>query len=414
MRFVCKLRRAALALSLAATASFADAVSVDAVAGAGTWVRDDHLREMGDLLLYGRGSFIDLGMYYTPLPTQIPLKSEFGEHQGFALRHHFAGFSSTEISKDHYLGMLLWFDRYGWDGEDFFLFPRYNDFGHVASVTTWGLSYTDAKHDWAVAAGMQHQNVEYVGDVYPAENDSLLYTWAEVRYWKISAQASMHRANLKLLRLSMNLEDRAVYGGASSGFKTYLPNIDATIYKRVLGGFDEDFVRVHWEQNLFAQRLYAEVSYDFPDDGFHSAALKYYPDPSRLVGLEFTCLRRRVLDDGWDDLMFGWAIELPVLRIGYKSATDYDRLFHAKGTWIAELQFNLQSIGEFLFGRGGRVTAPIETNTTKAKNKKEEPKGSTIQLPTASSQASAPLTATGIRYEKADGAANGGNSEGGK
>ena len=401
MRFVCKLRRMAIALSFAATASLADAISVESLAGAGTWVRDDHLREMSDILLYGQGSFIDVGMYYTPLPSQIPLKSEFGEHQGFAFRHHFAGFSSTEISKGYFLGLLLWFDRYGWDGEDFFFFPRYSDFGHVSSVTTWGISFTDAKHDWTVAAGMQHQNLEFAGDFFPAENDSLLYTWAELRYWKFSAQASLHRANVKSLRLSMNLEDRAVYGGASSGFRTYLPNIDATIYKRVIRGFDEDFLRVHWEQNLFDQRLYAEVSYDFPDDGFHSAALKYYPDPSRLVGIEFTCLRRRVYDDGWDDLMFGWAIELPVLRIGYNSATDYDRLFHAKGTWIAELQFNLQSVGEFLFGRGGRTTAPIETNTVKQKNKQAAPQNSGITLPT-SLQTQAPLTATGVRYEKVD------------
>ena len=177
MRFVCKLRRMAIALSLAATASLADAISVESLAGAGTWVRDDHLREMSDILLYGQGSFIDVGMYYTPLPSQIPLKSEFGEHQGFAFRHHFAGFSSTEISKGYFLGLLLWFDRYGWDGEDFFFFPRYSDFGHVSSVTTWGLSFTDAKHDWTVAAGMQHQNLEFAGDFFPAENDSLLYTW---------------------------------------------------------------------------------------------------------------------------------------------------------------------------------------------------------------------------------------------
>ena len=109
--------------------------------------------------------------------------------------------------------------------------------------------------------------------------------------------------------------------------------------------------------------------------------------------------------------MFGWAIELPVLRIGYNSATDYDRLFHAKGTWIAELQFNLQSVGEFLFGRGGRTTAPIETNTVKQKNKQAAPQNSDITLP-ASSQTQAPLTATGVRYEKVDAGAT--QTQGGK
>ena len=401
------LKFALCLLPVAFAVSLANPVDVETVASGGFWSRDNQLRDVGDLLLYGQASFFDIGINYTPLSTQLPLKSKFGEHDGFAFRHHAAMMSSYPLSDSAAVSVLLSIERSGWDSEDFLLFPRYSDFGLVRSVTTWGLAYTTASSKFSVAAGMQHQNSEYVGDVFPAEEDSLLYSWANLRYRWFSLQASMYKADLKLLRLSMDFEDRAVFGGASSGFRTYLPNIDVTMYKRVLGGFDEDFIRVNWEQNLFGQVLYAEVSYDFPDDGFHSAALKYYPDPSRFVGLELTCLRRRAVADDWDDLMIGWAIELPVLRIGYNSAYEYDRMFHARGTWIAELHFNLESVGDMMFAKNGRRAAPLETNQIKRKNTPPKPGSDTMPLTGSSEAPSKTITAKGVRYEK-----NG--SEGGK
>jgi hypothetical protein len=301
------------------------------------------------------------------------------------------------------LTALLWFERSGWDGEDFLFVPHYNDFGLIRSVTTWGFAYTSPSSLFSAAAGMQHQNVEYVGDVYPAENDSLLYAWANVRVGWFSAQASFHRTHLNMLRLSVDLEDRAVLGGASSGIKTYLPNFDLTMYKRKLDGFDEDFIRLTWEQNLFAQRLYGELTFDFPDDGFHSAAIKYYPDPSRFVGIEATCVRRRAVADNWDDLMFGWALELPILRIGYNSSYEYDHLFHAKGTWILEFHFNLGAIDNMLFAKGGRQAAPLETQQVKKKNTPNK-SAETVPLTGDTGASEAPtktITAKGVRYEKA-------------
>ena len=405
------IKIALLAVPLALTSAFADAVDVDAVASGGFWTRDEQLRDVGDLLLFGKMSFIDIGMNYTPLPTQIPLRSKFGEHEGFAVRHHFALMTTHSISKNNYLNALVLFERSGWDGEDFFFFPKYTDFGLIRSVTTWGLGYTNTTMDYSVAAGMQHQNVEYVGDVFPAENDSLLYTWANLRFGRISAQAEFHRTDFRMLRLSLDLEDRELFGGLSSGLWTYMPNIDATIYKRELDGFDEDFVRVNWEQNLFNQMLYAEVSFDFPDDGFHSAALKLYPEPSRLFSLEFTCLRRRAVADDWDDLMFGWAFEMPLVRIGYNSAYEYDHLFHAKGTWFVELQFNMGTFGDSRFAKNGRKSTPLQTREIKRKNTPDK-KTELIPLDSQNSQgANAPktITAKGVRYENA-----GSDTQGGK
>ena len=414
MRFSRSLKIALLSIPLAVAPALADAVDVETVASGGFWMRDNQLHDIGDLLLFGTGSFFDIGFNYTPLSTQILLRSAFGEHEGFATRHHVGFLSSYPVKENRYLNALVWFERSGWDSEDYFFFPQYSDFGLVRSVTTWGLGYTDVKRGYSVAAGMQHQNVEFVGDVFPAENDSLLYSWANLRYGRISAQVQFHRTDFRLLRLSFDLEDRAVFGGASSGIWTYLPNIDATLYKRRLDGSDEDFIRVNWEQNLYGQRLYAEVTYDFPDDGFHSAALKFYPDPSRFFAFEVTCLRRRVMADNWDDLMLGWAVEMPILRVGYNAANEYDHLFHAKGTWILEFHFNLESLNDMLFAKNGRQAIELETTQIKRKNTPNKPAETTPLTGAAegsSGTASKTITAKGIRYEKSGQTSN---TQGGK
>lgn len=406
MNFTRILKRLLCASLLFAGSALADAVDVDALASGGTWSRDNQMREIGDVLEVGRGGYFDIGFYYFPIPTQAPLKSQFGEHEGFVFNHHASVFAASRLNTDNYLGALLWFERSGWDSEDFFFFPKYSDFGLARSVTTWGLVWTNTSMDVTIAAGMQHQNSEYVGDVYPAEDDSLAYTWANIRWGKVALQGSLYKGEYRHLRLSLNLESKSVLSksGVSRGWSTYLPNLDATLYNREIDGEDEDFVRVNWEQNLFRQRLYGEVSFDFPDDGFHSASVKYYPDPSRLVGIEVNCLRRRGAEDhGFDDLLWGWAIELPVLRVGYNSAFDYEHLFHVKGTWTVEFQFNMHSLDNLLFGRGGAESAPIETNTINAKNRKLEPAAA---APASTNGGVKTLEATGVRYQAAP--ANGG------
>ena len=352
---------------------------------------------------------MDVGFNYLPLPSQTPLESPYGEHDGFAFRHHFAGFGSGEVAKHTQLGALLWFERSGWDGEDFFLFPQYNDFSHVSSMTTWGLTFTQTKYDVSLAGGMQHYNVERIGDVYPEENDSLLYSWAHLRWGHLSLQGNFHRSDVRFLRLSLDLESRFVYGGSARGILTYLPNVDVTVYNRSADRFSADNYRVNWEQNLYGQILYAEVSYDFPDDGFHSAALKYYPDPSRMVAFEATCIRRDKEIDGTDDLLWGGAVEFPFVRFAYNSSYEYENFFHAKGTFIVEFQFNLAAIDGFLFARGGTRSAPLETINIEKKNKDNPPEGDGLihlnpsDASTSIGNKPKTLEATGIRYEKSGG-----------
>ncbi|WP_295861815.1 hypothetical protein [uncultured Fibrobacter sp.] len=399
--------RALCLFSLAASFAFADAVPVAAFPEAGAHARDQQLREIRDVMRGGRGGFVDLGMNYTPLASQLPLKSPYGEHEGYAFRQHVAGFGSGAVTDQSQVGALLWFERSGWDGEDFLFYPQYNSFSRVSTLTTWGLTYTHIASDVTVAAGMQHYNVEHLGSVYPEEKDSLLYSWAHLRWSHFSLQGNFNRTDVRMLRLSLDLESRLVYGGRSQGILTYLPNIDFTVYNRSADKFSADTYRMHWEQNLYGQLLYAEVSFDFPDDGFHSAALKYYPDPSRMVAFEATCIRRNKKIDGTDDLLWGGAIEFPFVRFAYNSAYDYENFFHAKGTFIVEFQFNLASIDGFLFARGGTRSAPLETINVDKKNKDKLPEGDGLIHLNPSDGKTKTLEATGIRYEKS-GTGNGG------
>ena len=138
MRFSRSLKIALLSIPLAVAPALADAVDVETVASGGFWMRDNQLHDIGDLLLFGTGSFFDIGFNYTPLPTQIPLRSAFGEHEGFATRHHVGFLSSYPVKENRYLNALVWFERSGWDSEDYFFFPQYSDFGLVRSVSTRG------------------------------------------------------------------------------------------------------------------------------------------------------------------------------------------------------------------------------------------------------------------------------------
>lgn len=401
MQFV--LKSALITLTLVGVA-LADGIKPYALANDGAVTRDRHLSEISDIMRGGRGGYIDLGFYYTPSREQLTLESQYGEHEGFAFNHHFAAFGAGEVAKGRHMGALLWFDRSGWDGEDFFLFPQYNDFGLQRSVATWGLTFTDARMDWTIAGGMQHQNLEHRGDLYPYESDSLAYSWAHLRFSKLSAQANFYRTDWRLFRFSLDLESRAIYGGRKSGPLTYLPNVSFTMYNTDEEN-DIDSMRVFWEQNLYDQRLYAEVAIDLNDTWFHSAALKFYPDPSRMIGFEATCLRRdkrKVEEDRVeveDDWLWGGAIDLLFARFAYNAAYDYENFFGAKGTFLVEFKFNLATIDGWLFNRGAARSAPMQTDVVKQFDKKNTSQSEITPLGT-SGGAPKTIEAKGIRYEK--------------
>ena len=409
-----ELKKILLLLTFAAGAVFADPIPTDALTQGGLVMRDRQLRDIGLVMRGGRGGFIDIGYTYTPSSGQLQLKSKYGVHDGFAFRHHYGIFGSWVLDSISHFGFLTWFDRSGWDSQDFFFFPHYGKFAHISSALTWGFSYTNTKLNYTAAIGMQHQNLELAGSrVYPNESDSLLFYWAHARYKNVSFQGSFYRGTFQTLRLSLDLESRELYGGAGSGFKTYLPNVNATIYRRKSGDDDDNFIRLNWEQNLYKQILYSDVTFDFPDYGFRSAILKYYPDPSRMIGFEASCLRRHERS-GAKDLLWGGAIDFLFIRLGYNSAFDYENMFHAKGTFIAEIKFQIGSVERKFFGRGATKAAPMETTQSQfdikkfMKNRAEQNQSQ----PAIDSDGHKVLHAKGIRYENAD-APESTSSEGG-
>ena len=399
-----KLNKILFLFALAAGIAFADPIPTEALTQGGLTMRDRQLRDIGLVMRGGQGGFIDIGYTYTPSSEQLQLKSQYGVHDGFAFRHHYGIFGSWVLDSISHLGFLTWFDRAGWDSQDFFFFPHYGDFAHVSSAFTWGFSYTNTKYDVTAALGLQHQNLELASSkVFPHESDSLLFYWAHARYKNVSFQGSFYRGTFQTLRLSLDLESRELYGGAKSGYKTYLPNLSATIYRRKNNGDDDNFVRLNLEQNLYDQQLYADVSYDFPKGGFHSAILKYYPAQlSRLVGFEASCLRRNEIG-GSRELLWGGAIDILILRLAYNSAFDYDNMFGAKGTFIAEIHVDVGSIGGKFFGRGAAKPATMETvQKTRDPNKglRTDSEIRNLGTSTVDAQGNKVIHAKGIRYEK--------------
>lgn len=388
---------------LGSSLAFADGVGVDALSRDGNLTRNRQLMEISDVMLGGRGGYMNLGFYYTPSPEQLPLKSPFGEHEGFAFRQHFGGFGAGSFAPGKYVGGLLWLDRAGWDGEDFLFFPKYNDFSVQRTIITWGLTYTDEKNHFAAALGMQHQNLEHVGHVYEHERDSLLGSWAYLRYGKASLIGNFNGADWSSVHLSLDLEHRSVYEDKMvryEGWMDYLPNIDIGYYN---GGDEDNSLRVIWNQNLYRQNLYGEIAYDFlPEVEFRSAALKYYPHPSRMIGFEATCLRRGVRS-GAKDLLWGGAIDLLFVRLAYNAAYDYENFFGAKGTFLVEFKVDLASLDGMIFGRGAPQASPMENSVIKEKNKDKAPESSGLSLPSASSPEPKVIEARGIRYENKGG-----------
>ena len=398
-----KLNKILFLFALATGIAFADPIPAEALTQSGLVMRDRQLRDIGLVMRGGQGGYIDIGYTYTPSSEQLQLKSKYGVHDGFAFRHHYGIFGSWKLDSISHLGFLTWFDRAGWDTQDFFFFPHFGEFAHISSALTWGFSYTNSKFDYTAAVGLQHQNLELASKkVYPNESDSLLFYWAHARYKNVSIQGSFYRNTFQILRLSLDLESRELYGGVGSGYKTYLPNLSATIYRRKNNGDDDNFVRLNLEQNLYKQIIYADVAYDFPKGGFHSATLKYYPDPSRLMAFEASCLRRNEIG-GSRELLWGGAIDIFILRLAYNSAFDYDNMFGAKGTLIAEIHIDLGAFGGKFFGRGAPKAAPMVTSSKTVdlqKLMRARAEQQNMVTPTVDAHGNKVIEAKGIRYEK--------------
>lgn len=379
-----------LCCAFAVTSVFGNDITVDALARGGAFARDRQLRDFEQVFKPGTSGFFGFDMMYLPLPTQTRLSSEYGTHDGYAFRHRLEGYFSAPVARTGVDFGILWFaERHGWDNEDFVAFPYYGKFSVVRSEQLAGATLSLPKYGLGAAGGIQYQNVERIANIYPDESDTL-YWWGEATSRFASAQALFHGADPRMIRLSLNLESKELWGGASSGITTYLPDWSVARYY----GDDRDSLRLTWEQNLVQQVVYAKVTGDYPSARFHSAALELYPDPSRVIAFEVTCLRRRS-----GRLVWGGGVTLPVVRFGYNNASDIDEFFGSSGTFVAEIHFALGASGDRLFSPGAAKGAPLDTeNLTTQKLKKTD---ATLNEGSKDKSGAKEITAKGIRREKA-------------
>lgn len=382
--------------------AFAGNVSPSGVSAGGSAVRDLQLREFGSVFHPGVDGYIGLNLYYFPLPEQARLSTEYGTHKGYVLRQNFAGYFAEELGKSGLdLGVLWWIERHGWDNEDFLLFPHYGEFSLVRSVQTVGFSLASPQKGMGIAGGVQYTNPEFVGKVYEAESDSL-FEWAAAVFGPVSAQASFHHADFRHLRLSLNLESKEILHGKGSGPRTYLPNLDVAFFSGK--AHVRDSVRVFWEQNLFAQRLYAELAFDFPDKALRSFAVKYYPDPAKVVSVDLTCYRK---DGG--DLVWGGGLTMPFVRVAYNHVDEIENVFGLRGTFILQFHFGIERIFDRFIGLRGAKSSPmitrtIETDDEVKKQRREEREKEFNESRSKGTAKSAPreITATGIVRENGE------------
>lgn len=366
------------------TPTFSNNISVSSLDHAGEIARDRELREFQQAFQPGTAGYFAIGMHYLPFPTQTQLSSEYGTHDGFAFRHQMAAYFANPIGKSGYdLGILWWVERQGWDQEDFFVLPRYGEFSLVRSIHTTGATIALPKYHLGVAGGIQYQNVEKTAKIYADESDSLFW-WGHATWGPTAVQTSFHEGEWRHVRVSMNLESKEILGGASHGWSTYLPNFDVGLFN----GDEDDSLRISLEQNLWAQQLYAEVVVYYPEHGFRSAILKYYPDPSRIVSFDVTCFR---LNN--DDLVWGGGLTLPFLRVGYNHASDIENFFGSRGTFMIEFRFALSSAKSGFFGLGAAKSAPMDSERVPKKLWDNSSKKAT-------EADKKEITAKGIRREK--------------
>ena len=389
---------------LFALSAHAGHLTVAGVSDGGAAIRDLQLREFGMVFHPGSNGYLGANLLYFPLPSQSQLTTEYGDHEGYILRQNFAGYFAESLGKSGWdLGVLWWIERHGWDSEDFLVFPNYGKFSLIRSVQTAGVSIARPQYNFGFAGGIQYTNPEYVGKVYEPETDTL-YEWAAATFGPISAQTSFHHSSFRHARVTLNLESKKVLGGRDSGPLTYLPNIDVAVYDR--NGEGEDSLRIFWEQNLIAQRLYAEVAVYFPDPALRFVALKYYPDPSKVVSIDVTCYRK---PDG--HLLWGGGLSMPFIRVAYNHADDIENVFGLRGTFVLQFHFGIEKIRDTFVGLNGSRSTPmmtreVDTDESVKKQRREQREKEfeeSRRKSSTSSISSSPheITATGIVRENA-------------
>jgi hypothetical protein len=301
-------------------------------------------------------AYVSAGLIYLPLPSQSALETDWGIHDGFALRQkiglwlteNFDGKAPRKLT----FGFAWFGERQGWDNEDFLFLPHRGSFSQINQVHALGLTVADSSRHLLFAGGMQYINAK----------DNSFRWWLLGTYDRFSLMPVFHKADLLMLNLQLYLQARALRGHADS-WQNYLPDLDLSLYSK-------DSLKIFISQNLFKQKFYLESAFWANQKDFAWAAIKFYPDPSRLLlALEATATKKEN-----SSVYFGGGITLPFLRVAYNSANDYENFFKNRGTWIVEFLLTIGTAGDSFFALSAPKAAPSEVSTTPVK-KKIEPEG---------------------------------------
>ena len=80
----------------------------------------EQLHELEQAFKPEYSGYIAAGWVYFPLPTQSPLRTSWGEHDGYIFRQRLGAWLTNPLdSSRRRLGLAWWAERQGWDSEDF-------------------------------------------------------------------------------------------------------------------------------------------------------------------------------------------------------------------------------------------------------------------------------------------------------
>jgi hypothetical protein len=312
------------------------------------------LQDFQDAVRPEYNAYISAGIIYLPLPSQSALSTEWGIHDGFAFKQNLGIWLTNNFDGKDSKGLtygLGWFgERQGWDNEDFLFVPHRGKFSQINQIHTFGLTVADSSKHLLFGGGLQYLN---------AENNTLRW-WLLGTWGRFSILPNFHKNDLRFINAQLNLQARELRGNENS-WQNYLPDLQCSY-------FSKDSVKMFVSQNIFKQKFYLEGAFWVEPVDFAWAALKFYPDQSRLLlALETTATKKEK-----DGIYFGGGITLPFLRVAYNSSKDYETFFKNRGTWIVEFRLGIGTSGDAFFALNAPKRAPSEISEKPVKKYKLE------------------------------------------
>ncbi|MCL2101800.1 MAG: hypothetical protein FWH22_08840 [Fibromonadales bacterium] len=310
-------------------------------------------RQLMDFQNFARpeyNAYLTAGLVWLPLPSQSSLSTEWGILRGFAFRQYMGmwltnNFDGHEQKRGLSYGIGWLGERQGWSNEDFLFFPHRGDFSQINQVHTFGLTIADSSKHLLFSGGAQYLNAE----------DETLRWWLLVTWGRFSIMPNFHKGDLQFINTQLHLQARELRGNRDS-WQNYLPDLDFSFYAK-------DSVKIFVSQNLYKQKYYLESAFWVNPGDLAWVALKFYPDPSRLLmALEATATKKEN-----NDIYFGGGITTPFLRVAYNHASDYDNFFKSRGIWIIEICLGIGTSGDSFFALKAPKAAPSKISSTPVK-----------------------------------------------